>query len=69
MYLREARMRILKAKKISYARQYENGMLSKEGIRVLTQAVEVAMDTPEAIIELDGLHKYFSHQVCFWKSL
>ncbi|KAF2899253.1 hypothetical protein ILUMI_06916, partial [Ignelater luminosus] len=60
--IREARMRILKAKKISYARQYENGMLSKEGIRVLTQAIETAMDTPEALIELEGLHRYFKRQ-------
>lgn len=56
-------MRILKAKKISYSRQYENGMLSKDGIRVLTQAIETAMDTPEALIELEGLHRYFKKQV------
>jgi hypothetical protein len=42
---REAKMRILKAKKMSYSRQYENGMMSQEAIRILSQAVELAMDT------------------------
>lgn len=60
--LREARLRILKAKKMSYTRQYESGMLSKDGIRILLQAIEVAMDTPDALIELDGLRRYFKRQ-------
>lgn len=53
----------MKAKKISYARQYENGMLSKEAIRILIQAVEIAMDTEEVLIDLEGLHKLFKRQV------
>ncbi|RZC27680.1 cNMP binding, Na H Exchanger, and/or Ion trans domain containing protein, partial [Asbolus verrucosus] len=44
---KEAKLRVLKAKKMSYSRQYENGMVSKEGIRILIQAVELAMDTNE----------------------
>jgi sodium/hydrogen exchanger 10/11 len=65
-------MRILKAKKMSYSRQYENGMMSQEAIRILSQAVELAMDTDEAVIELDGLQKRFTKEVCsvtFSKSL
>ncbi|KAJ3638979.1 hypothetical protein MTP99_002306 [Tenebrio molitor] len=59
---REAKMRILKAKKMSYSRQYENGMMSQEAIRILSQAVELAMDTDEAVIELDGLQKRFTKE-------
>ncbi|XP_068894518.1 sperm-specific sodium:proton exchanger-like isoform X3 [Tenebrio molitor] len=56
---REAKMRVLKLKKIAYSKQYEDGLISKEGIRILHQAVEIAMDTDQAIIELDGLCKMF----------
>lgn len=60
---REARSRILKAKKISYGRQYENGMLSKEAVRILYQAVEIAMDTEDVLIDLEGLHRMFEREV------
>lgn len=38
-------------------------MLSKEGVRILYQAVEIAMDTEEILIDLEGLHKLFQKQV------
>lgn len=38
-------------------------MLSKEAIRILIQAVEIAMDTEEVLIDLEGLHKLFKRQV------
>lgn len=58
-------MRILKAKKLNYGHQYENGMLSRKGIRAMNQAVEVAMDSPECLIELDELEKMFKKRVYF----
>ncbi|RZC32845.1 Na H Exchanger, cNMP binding, and/or Ion trans domain containing protein [Asbolus verrucosus] len=62
--MKEAKMRILKTKKMSYSRQFENGMLSKEGVRILTQSVEAAMDTEAAVMELEGLHKKFNQEGC-----
>lgn len=46
-----------------YSRQYENGMMTKEGIRIMMQAVELAMDTEEAVIKLEGLEKHFAEEV------
>jgi sodium/hydrogen exchanger 10/11 len=66
---KEAKMRILKAKKISYSRQYENGMMSCENIRILTQAVEMAMDAEDVTIVVDGLCKRFHEQRCCYKFL
>ncbi|KAB0793968.1 hypothetical protein PPYR_13588 [Photinus pyralis] len=63
--LREARVRILRSKKMSYIRQYQNGMLSADSIKILCQAIEVAINTPDAVIELAGLHKYFKRQSFF----
>lgn len=62
-YFREAKMRVLKAKKMSFSRQYENGMISKEGILTLSHAVDVAMELEDARIELEGLHKKFYKEV------
>ncbi|XP_044757843.1 sodium/hydrogen exchanger 10-like [Coccinella septempunctata] len=56
---REARMRVLKAKKISYSRQYENGMLSKEALTALTHAVEVAQNNEDIYLKIDNLLKLF----------
>lgn len=41
--------------KISYWRQYEHGKISKEGVRTLVQAVEVATDSEDGAINLELL--------------
>ncbi|XP_038218637.1 sodium/hydrogen exchanger 10-like [Zerene cesonia] len=53
--LREANQRVLKAMKISYWRQYEHGKISKDGVRTLVQAVEVAADSNDGRINLEQL--------------
>ncbi|CAH2057112.1 unnamed protein product, partial [Iphiclides podalirius] len=53
--LREANQRVLKAMKISYWRQYEHGKLSKDGVRTLVQAVEVAADSDDGRVNLEML--------------
>ncbi|KAJ2941246.1 hypothetical protein O0L34_g3441 [Tuta absoluta] len=53
--MREANQRVLKALKISYWRQYEHGKISKDGVRLLVQAVEVAADSDEGKVNLDML--------------
>ncbi len=40
----EARMRLLKAEKTSYWRQFEHGMLSREAVRKLNDCVDSAAD-------------------------
>lgn len=52
---REANQRVLKALKISYWRQYEHGKISKDGVRVLVQAVEIAADADDGKVNLDQL--------------
>ncbi|XP_026728345.1 sodium/hydrogen exchanger 10-like [Trichoplusia ni] len=52
---REAYQRVLKALKISYWRQYEHGKISKDGVRVLVQAVEVAADSEDGRVNLEQL--------------
>ncbi|CAB3229590.1 unnamed protein product [Arctia plantaginis] len=53
--VREANQRVLKALKISYWRQYEHGKISKDAVRVLVQAVEVAADADDGKINLEQL--------------
>ncbi|XP_008199714.2 solute carrier family 9 member C1-like [Tribolium castaneum] len=66
---KEAKMRVLKSKKMCYARQYENGMMTKEGIKILSQAVELAMDTEAAVIQLEGLEKRFKEENCIYRCI
>lgn len=61
--MKEAKLRLLKQKKAVYSRQYENGMISKHASRIFQQAVEVAMDSEELAIELDGLFQLFASEV------
>lgn len=60
---REARTRILKCRGVSYIRQYESGMLSKEAVRILMQAVEIALDTDDLFVDLGDLKKLFKKRV------
>ncbi|VVC86450.1 unnamed protein product [Leptidea sinapis] len=55
MGYREANQRVLKALKISYWRQYEHGKISKDGVRTLVQAVEVAADLDDGKINIEQL--------------
>nr|CAD7452751.1 unnamed protein product [Timema tahoe] len=41
--------------RVSYWRQFEHGMLSKEGVRVLVTAVDVAADKEEQVVDLEVL--------------
>ena len=38
---------MIKAEKISYWRQFEQGMLSREAVRVLINLADTVMDTPD----------------------
>ncbi|XP_044264248.1 sodium/hydrogen exchanger 10-like [Tribolium madens] len=71
--MKEAQMRVLKAKKISYARQFEKGMVSKQGMRLLSQGLELQMDTGELFqINLDNVEKQYRLNICqrlIWKLL
>ncbi|XP_041975472.1 sodium/hydrogen exchanger 10-like isoform X2 [Aricia agestis] len=53
--MREANQRVLKALKISYWRQYEHGKISKDGVRLLVQAVEIASDMDDGRINIEQL--------------
>lgn len=56
-------MKILKAKRVFYSRQYENGMLTRDGMRVLSQAIDIALDTNQTVNDLDSLYKLFTPKV------
>ena len=40
-------MRVIKAEKTSYWRQFEQGMLGREAVRVLTNLADSVMDTSD----------------------
>lgn len=56
---------MLKALKISYWRQYEHGKISKDAVRVLVQAVEVAADADDGKINLEQLDSLWKPKVGF----
>lgn len=64
-YLREANQRVLKAMKISYWRQYEHGKLSKDGVRTLVQAIEIAADSDSGRINLEQLGTLWRPKVLY----
>ncbi|CAH1803170.1 unnamed protein product [Owenia fusiformis] len=53
----EARLRVLKAQKIAYWKQFEHGMLSREAVRKLVDAAETASDVIGAFINVEELKK------------
>ncbi|XP_044758504.1 sodium/hydrogen exchanger 10-like [Coccinella septempunctata] len=59
---REARRRILKAKQVSYSRQYECGMLTYQATSILINEVEFAMEG-DFIIHTENLIKLFRPSV------
>ncbi|ESO95291.1 hypothetical protein LOTGIDRAFT_160411 [Lottia gigantea] len=53
----EAILRFLKAEKLSYWRQFVQGMLSREAVRKLQECTEVAADKKGKFIEVDEIKK------------
>ncbi|XP_022089278.1 sodium/hydrogen exchanger 10-like [Acanthaster planci] len=53
----EARLRMLKAEQVSYWKQFEHGMLSREAVRVLVGYTETAADEEGGFISVSDLKK------------
>ncbi|XP_070552787.1 sperm-specific sodium:proton exchanger-like [Ptychodera flava] len=53
----EARQRMLKAERVSYWKQFEHGMLSREAIRVLVSVTEAVGDEENRYVEVDDIKK------------
>ena len=58
--INDVRIRFLKATQRSFWRQYEHGMLSRDAVRVLTNAADHAIDTKDAIVTAEELSSTFS---------
>ncbi|PSN53687.1 hypothetical protein C0J52_06779 [Blattella germanica] len=56
----EAKLRIFKARKISYWRQYRQGMLSWASVEILVRAVNTAADKDDLSVAVDSLTKYWT---------
>ncbi|XP_077994372.1 sperm-specific sodium:proton exchanger-like [Glandiceps talaboti] len=55
----EARLRMLKAEKVSYWKQFEHGMLSREAVRLLGGLTETVGDEEDRFIGVDDIQKYW----------
>ncbi|XP_078585490.1 sperm-specific sodium:proton exchanger-like isoform X2 [Branchiostoma floridae x Branchiostoma japonicum] len=55
----EARLRTLKAQKVSYWKQFEHGMLNREAVRVLVQATESAADSVGEFVDIEEIKKHW----------
>nr|CAB3266352.1 sodium/hydrogen exchanger 10-like [Phallusia mammillata] len=53
----EARLRMIKALKMSYGKQYSNGMLTDQEARVLISAADTAADKPGAFVNVETISK------------
>lgn len=49
----EVRYMMIKSEKISYWRQFEQGLLSREAVRVLINLADTVLDTPDRYVERD----------------
>ena len=47
----DGRIRVIKAQKISYWKQFEHGMLSREAVQVLTALADSSMDKPDRLYD------------------
>lgn len=68
----EIRYMMIKAEKISYWRQFEQGMLSRDAVRVLINLADTVLDTPDRFVQLE--HNPASNSTCYtppplWKSI
>ncbi|XP_068761684.1 sperm-specific sodium:proton exchanger-like [Montipora capricornis] len=55
----DGRVRLIKALKVSYWKQFEHGMLSREAVQSLINLADTAMDEEESFIEMDDLLPYW----------
>ncbi|XP_067045427.1 sperm-specific sodium:proton exchanger-like [Acropora muricata] len=55
----DGRVRLIKALKVSYWKQFEHGMLSREAVQALINLADTAMDEEESFIEMDDLKPYW----------
>ncbi|KAL9955551.1 hypothetical protein ACROYT_G036889 [Oculina patagonica] len=55
----DGRVRLIKALKVSYWKQFEHGMLSREAVQALINLADTAMDEEEGFIEMDDLQPYW----------
>lgn len=58
----EARLRMLKAKKTSYWRQFEHGMLSREAVRRLVECIDYATDNDNEFENTEEIKKSWEVQ-------
>ncbi len=47
----EVRLRMLKAEKTSYWRQYEQGMLGRQAVLILNNLADIAVDTKDRYVQ------------------
>ncbi|XP_028411372.1 sodium/hydrogen exchanger 10-like isoform X2 [Dendronephthya gigantea] len=55
----EGRLRMIKAQKVSYWKQFEHGMLSRDAVQALMATADTAMDTQDRCIELNDLNVHW----------
>ncbi|CAC5362744.1 SLC9A10_11 [Mytilus coruscus] len=53
----EAVLRMLKAEKMSYWRQFEQGMISREGVRKLQECTDIAADKKGRFVDVEDVKK------------
>lgn len=65
--MHEARLRLLKAEKISYWKQFEHGMLSSDAVIKLSELVDTAQDTHGGLIDVEEIKKTWATKGLFDK--
>lgn len=55
----DGRIRMIKAQKVSYWKQFEHGMLSREAVQSLSNLADTVSDIPERIILASDLSPYW----------
>nr|XP_033781244.1 sodium/hydrogen exchanger 10-like isoform X11 [Geotrypetes seraphini] len=63
--MEEARLRILKAQKTSYWRQYNNGMLSRKATRILVNTSEICMVKVGKFMDIKDVGQYWEAKDIF----
>lgn len=58
-------MKILNAQRVSFLEQHEFGLLTKHDIKILLEAVDIAMDSSNMSINVDDLLSCMSSEVEF----
>ena len=64
----EVRLRMLKAEKTSYWRQFEQGMLGRQAVLALINLADTAMDTPDryasSVVNIDNVVVFPCLKIC-----